>query len=226
MRGVESTLAEKKHDLVLFSADTPTKIDHYFADLSRPDRTDGVIVISVQPSDTHVARFRDAKIPVVLVNARHTDLTSIVVDDVAGGYQANRDLIELGHKKIAYLSHHLENPFGVIAMRDRLQGYMKALNEAGIVLRPEYHIQGELGGREAVRLARKLLMGASRPTAIFAFSDIHVVGVLKAAQELGIRVPDELSVIGYDGIRDSEYLEITTIYQPLFESGVISVVRF
>jgi DNA-binding LacI/PurR family transcriptional regulator len=219
LRGVESTLAESEYDLVLFSADTPAKVGHYFTDLSRRDRTDGVIVISLQPSDAHVARFRDAKIPVVLVDARHADLTSIVVDDVAGGYQATRYLIELGHKDIAYLSDHLDNQFGFVTMRDRFLGYKKALSDAGINFRLEFHQQGELGGREAVALARKLLQGVNRPSAIFAASDTQAMRVMEAARELNLRIPDDLSVIGYDDIEVAEYLGMTTIRQLLFESG-------
>jgi len=223
LRGVESSLATSEYDLVLFSADTPEKVVSYFTQLSRPDRTDGVILISLKPSDYHAKRFREAKIPVVLVDARHPDFASIVVDDTAGGYAATCYLVELGHKKIAYLCDYLENPFGFVAMQNRFEGYKQALNEVGINYRPEYLQQGELGGREAVSLAKKMLSGDDPPTAIFAASDIHAVGVLKAAQELGIRVPGELSVIGFDGIRDSEYLEISTILQPLFDSGAVSV---
>ncbi len=223
LRGVESILAASEYDLVLFSADTPEKVNSYFTQLSRPVRTDGVIVISLKPDDYHAKRFQEANIPIVLVDARHPELTSIVVDDTAGGYTATCYLVELGHQKIAYLCDYLENPFGFIAMQDRFEGYKQALIEVGIDFQPEYLQQGELGGREAVSLAKKMLSADDPPTAIFAASDIHAVGVLKAAQELGIRIPEELSVIGFDGIRDSEYLEISTIHQPLFNSGVISV---
>lgn len=223
LRGVESTLAGSEYDLVLFSADTPEKVSSYFTELSHPDRTDGVILISIKPSDYHAKRFREAEIPVVLVDARHPEFTSIVVDDTAGGYAATCYLVELGHKKIAYLCDYMENPFGFVAMQNRFEGYEQALKEVGINIQPEYLQQGELGGREAVSLAKKMLSGDDPPTAIFAASDIHAVGVLKAAQELGIRVPGELSVIGFDGIRDSEYLEISTILQPLFDSGAVSV---
>ncbi|MGW8143847.1 MAG: LacI family DNA-binding transcriptional regulator [Anaerolineales bacterium] len=223
LRGVESILATSEYDLVLFTADTPEKVNSYFRELSRPERTDGVIVISLKPDDYHSKRFQEANIPLVLVDAYHPSFTSIVVDDTEGGYSATCHLIELGHTKIAYLCDHLDNPFGFIAMQNRFNGYKKALSEVGINFRPDFHQQGELGGREAVALAKKLLTAPDPPTAIFAASDIHAVGVLKAAQELGIRIPDELSVIGFDGIRDSEYLDITTIHQPLFESGVLSV---
>lgn len=225
LRGVESALAESEYDLVLFSADTPTKVDHYFNELSRRDRADGVIIISLNPDETYVTRFRKSAMPAVLLDAQHPDISSIVVDDVAGGYKATQHLIELGHTRIAYLSDYLDNPFKFVAMRHRFQGYHQALEEAGISYRPEYQKQGELGGREAVAIAKQMLVEPDRPTAIFAASDIHAVGVLKAAQELNIRVPQDLSVIGFDGIRDSEHLDITTVCQPLFDSGVVSVNR-
>jgi DNA-binding LacI/PurR family transcriptional regulator len=223
LRGVESALAESEYDLVLFSADTPTKVDHYFSELSRRDRADGVIIISLHPDEIYVTRFRKSAMPAVLLDAQHPDISSIVVDDVAGGYKATRHLIELGHTRIAYLSDYLDNPFKFVAMRHRFQGYHQALEEASISYRPEYQKQGELGGREAVAIAKQMLVEPDRPTAIFAASDIHAVGVLKAAQELNIRVPQDLSVIGFDGIRDSEHLDITTVCQPLFDSGVVSV---
>ena len=223
LRGVESALALSEYDLVLFSADTPEKVDHYFNDLSRRDRADGVIIISLHPDETYVARFRKSAMPAVLLDAQHPDISSIVVDDVAGGYKATQHLIELGHTRIAYLSDYLDNPFKFVAMRHRFQGYHQALEEASISYRPEYQKQGELGGREAVAIAKQMLVEPDRPTAIFAASDIHAVGVLKAAQELNIRVPQDLSVIGFDGIRDSEHLDITTVCQPLFDSGVVSV---
>jgi len=224
LRGVQFALAESEYDLILFSAETPAKVDHYLNDLSRRERVEGVIMISLQLDDPQVARFENSQVQLVLVDARHPEVSSIVVDDVAGGYLATRYLIELGHRRIAFLSDYLDNPFNFVAMRQRYQGYRQALEESAIHhFRPEYHQQGELGGREAYPLAKRLLMMSDRPTAIFAASDIHAVGVLKAAQELGIKVPEQLSVVGYDGIRDSEYLEITTMQQPLFDSGVLSV---
>ena len=105
----------------------------------------------------------------------------------------------------------------------RFEGYCQALDEAGIAVEPDYHRQGRVGGVESYEKAKELLLLADPPTAIFAASDTNAVGVIKAARDLDLKVPDDLSIIGYDGIRDSEYLEITTIQQPLFRSGVEGV---
>ena len=93
------------------------------------------------------------------------------------------------------------------------------LTAAGIPLRADYHGHGEHGRYEARRLANEMLKQPDRPTAIFAASDTQALGVLEAAQDLDMRVPEELSVVGYDDIEISEYIGLTTVRQLLYESG-------
>lgn len=222
LRGVQSALEDSGYDLILYSVESPPKIESYLKKLSRRDHIGGAIIISLPLDDAYVERFETAKIPAILLDAVHPRMNRVIVDDVAGGYKATRHLIDLGHRRIAFLSDYLENPFGFVSMRHRYQGYRQALAEAGLPFVPTYHREGELGGREAFQEAKDLLSLQDAPTAVFAASDTHAIGVLKAAHELGIRVPEQLSVIGYDGIRDAEYLDLTTVQQPLFDSGVES----
>lgn len=222
LRGVQSTLADSDYDLILYSVESPPKLESYLKKLTHRDHIGGAIIISLHLSDDYVERFQAANVPAILLDAVHPKMNHVIVDDVDGGYKATRHLIDLGHRRIAFLSDYLENPFGFVSMRYRYQGYRQALAEAGLAFVPTYHRQGELGGREAFQEAKDLLSLRDAPTAIFAASDTHAIGVLKAAHELGIRVPEELSVIGYDGIRDAEYLDLTTVQQPLFDSGVES----
>lgn len=191
--------------------------------MARRERVDGVVVISLTPSDKDVARFVRAGVPVVLVDANHPALSRAVTDDVAGGRLAVQCLIDLGHRRIAYISDPLESPFNFTSSRDRYQGYRHALESAGILFRPEYHRQGEHGRYEARCLAAELLALPEPPTAIFAASDTQAMGVLEAAQDAGLSVPHDLSVVGYDDIEVAEYLGLTTIRQQLFESGVRGV---
>jgi DNA-binding LacI/PurR family transcriptional regulator len=223
LRGIQNALAETEYDLVLYTAGTPDQKGAYFSRLASKSQVDGLLVISLSPTDKQANRFVEADLPVVLIDARHPKLCSIFVDDIAGGYLATKHLIELGHTKIAYLSDYIDTPFHFIAFRNRYTGYLQALEEAGIPFRPDYHQQGEIGGQEAPQNAKVLLELPNPPSAIFAASDTYAIGVLNAAQQLGIKVPDELSVIGFDGIRDAQYLNLTTIKQPLFDSGVKGV---
>jgi DNA-binding LacI/PurR family transcriptional regulator len=97
------------------------------------------------------------------------------------------------------------------------------LEVAGIPFRPEYHQQGQHGRYEARRLASRLLALVEPPTAIFTHSDTQAMGVLEAARDAGLGVPEDLTVIGYDDIEIAEYLGLTTIRQQLFESGARGV---
>jgi DNA-binding LacI/PurR family transcriptional regulator len=223
LRGVEYALADTEYDLVLFNVETTAKRDAYFRDVPRRERVDGLLIISLSPRDADVDRFLRSGVPTVLIDAYHNRLSRAVIDDVLGGRLATQHLIDLGHRKIGYVSDYLENPFNFVSSRDRYRGYRRALEEARIPFRPEYHLQGEHGREEAREMARRLLTLDDPPTAIFAASDTQAIGVLEAAQDAGRRVPDDLSVIGYDDIEIAEYLNLTTIRQPLFASGVEGV---
>jgi LacI family transcriptional regulator len=223
LRGVEYALADSEYDLILFNVETTAKRDAYFRSVPRRERVDGLLIISLSPRDADVDRFLQTGVPTVLIDARHPRMSRAVIDDVTGGRVATQHLIDLGHRKIGYVSDKLENPFNFVSSRDRYEGYCQALEEAGIAFRPEYHHQGEHGREEARVMARTLLSLSDPPTAIFAASDVQAIGVLQAAEDVGLRVPDELSVIGYDDIDVAEYVHLTTVRQPLFVSGVEGV---
>jgi len=221
LRGVEATLADTEYDFILYNVETISRRDACIHDLPRQDRVDGILLMTLPPTNEEVDRFQQANLPVVLVDSPHDRISHVLVDNVAGGCLATKHLIDLGHRKIGYISDYLqESPFGFLPVAERYQGYRRALAEAGIEFRAEYHRQGELSRREARRLALELLSLPDPPTAIFAYSDTQAFGVLRAAQDLELKVPDQLSVIGYDDIEISEFLHLTTIRQHLYDSGV------
>lgn len=223
LRGIENVLAASEYDFVLYNVETISRRDNVFQDIYRSDRVDGLLIISLPPHDHEVQRFLRARLPTVLIDAYHPQLPRLTIDDVEGGRQATEHLIALGHRKIGYLSDYWENPFGFTSSRDRFEGYYQALELADLPYRPEYVRQGDHSQLAARKLALELLRLPDRPTAIFAASDSQAIGVLAAARELGVRVPDDLSVIGYDDIEIAEYLHLTTMRQPSFALGVEGV---
>ncbi|MEJ2748826.1 MAG: LacI family DNA-binding transcriptional regulator [Anaerolineae bacterium] len=221
LRGVESVLSLSEFDFIIYNVETVERRDKYFRELPRRERIDGLMIMSLPPTDEDTWRFAESEVPTILVDAIHPKLSRVIVDDVDGGYKATRHLIELGHRKIGYISDTMKSsPFHFIPVQDRYQGYRAALEEAGVEFNPNYYKQGELSEQEAQRLAKEVLSLPDPPTAIFAYSDTQAFGVLRAAQELGVEVPEKLSVIGYDNIELAEYLQLTTIHQSLFQSGV------
>jgi len=220
LRGLQESLADSGYDLVPFSVGTPEQRKKYVTSISSKSRTDGVLFISIPITEKQAERFKTQDIPVVLIDSYHPDLKRVVVDNIAGGKMAVDHLIDLGHSKIGFISDHLINPLHFSSMKDRHEGYCQALKKSGIPLNPQYIQHGNHGRVEAKAMALKLLQLPQPPTAIFSASDTQAIGVLDAAKELNIDVPEDLSVVGYDDIRDAGYLELTTIKQPLFEAGL------
>ena len=221
LRGVETILAEHKYDLILYNVETKERRDELFESLPRGDMFDGLLIFTLSPSEEVAGRLFSGRIPVVLVDASHPQMSRVIIDDVQGGRMATKHLIDLGHERIAYISDILESPFEHIGASSlRYQGYRQALQEAGVLPRPEYYRQDQHGVLQARMMTHALLSLPEPPTAIFTASDTQAIGALQAANERGIAVPEQLSVIGFDDIEIAEYLKLTTIHQPLFTSGV------
>jgi len=219
LQGIISVVTSSVYDLILFDVESAERRDVYLINVLRRQMVDGLLIISLTPTDADAEHVRASELPTVLVDAYHPDLSRVVVDNVAGGYVATKHLIELGHRRIAYISDFLNDPFNS-PVRDRYKGYRQALEEAEIAFRPEYHLQGEHGRFQARTMTDTLLDMPEPPTAIFAYSDTQAIGVIEAATERGVKIPEQLSVIGFDNIEAAEYLHITTIRQALYESGV------
>ena len=219
LRGVVAALTDSRYDLVLFNVESPAHRDEHFAALTRRDRADGLLVLSLPPPPGELARLVAAGLPVVLVDARGEGVPQVVTDDVEGGRIATRHLVELGHERIAFLGDEPENGFGFVSSAERAQGYFEVLAEAGIRLDPTLVRYGHHDRSVAEGLAAQLLARRRRPTAIFAASDVQALGVLDAARRAGLDVPGDLSVVGFDDVEVAAYAQLTTIRQPLFESG-------
>ena len=219
LQGIVSVVTNSVYDLILFDVELVERRDEYLLNVLRRQMVDGLLIISLTPTDTDVQHIQQSELPTVLVDANHPALSRVVVDNVFGGYQATKHLLDLGHRHIAYISDYLDDPFNS-PVRDRFKGYRQALAETGLEFIPEYHQQGPHGRYEARAMTTNLLNQPTPPTAIFAYSDTQAIGVIEAALDLGIKIPEDLSVIGFDNIEAAEYLHITTIRQALYESGV------
>jgi DNA-binding LacI/PurR family transcriptional regulator len=219
VRGIVTALGESEYDLALFDVESPGRQRRAFRLLADPHRTDGLLIVSLIPPDDEVRRLQSAGIETVLVDARSDALPSVVIDDVEGAAMATRYLLQLGHRRVALIGDKPPDGFRFVSSRDRTVGYEKALAEFGVQVRPEYVREGTHSRHVARSIAEELLRLPTPPTAIFAASDTQALGVLEAARAFRLRVPDDLSVIGFDDIEIASYAGLTTIRQPLFESG-------
>ncbi len=223
LRGIEAAVAERECDLVIYNVETPERRDAHFREVPRRRRLDGLLIMSLRPTDADIERIERAGMSAVLIDASHPALNRVVVDDVAGGALAVRHLIDLGHRKIAIISDPIDNPFNFVSSRDRFQGYRNALAAAGIPFQTDYHLQREHSHYQAQVMTEQLLDLASPPTAIFATSDTQAMGALETLRKRGLRCPEDISVVGYDDVEVAAYLGLTTVRQPLYEAGLRSV---
>jgi len=222
LRGALEPVAETPFELVIRNVATPPQRSDCFRRFPDRHQADGVLLISLWPDDEEATAVRHADLPVVLIDAEHPSLAGrhrILVDDVAGARAAVAHLAGMGHERIAFLGDRVDDPFRFRSGRDRHQGYTEALAAAGLSRSAELEVLGAQGRSEARRLAQQLLQLADPPTAIVAASDTQAFGVLAVAHELGVSVPEQLSVVGYDDIEAAELLGLTTVRQPLHDSG-------
>jgi LacI family transcriptional regulator len=213
LRGVSRIISEGGYQLVLFDLARPDRIGR----LPVGGRIDGLLCVSMCPSEPDLARLRSAGIAVVLVDCEHPELASVAIDDSAGGRLAVEHLLELGHRRIAFVGDDEDTAWGFTSSARRRAGAAAALAEAGgrLIVR-----RGPHGRTHARQLAARLLALDDPPTAIFACSDLQAIGVLEAAEAASVDVPGDLSVIGFDDVDLARYVGLTTVSQPLESSGV------
>ena len=189
-------------------------------------RVDGVLGLNI-PRGIQPASLHELRIPLVTVGSSIPGISGVLVDDTEVGYLATRHLLELGHRRIAFLGKDPDDRYGFSVAADRAAGYEKALGEYGVDVDQEligmtgFAIEGGTAAMDRLWAATGA-DPARRPTAVFALSDEVAMGVLHSARNHGITVPDQLSVIGVDN-HDMAYLfGLTTIGQPVREQGRIA----
>jgi DNA-binding LacI/PurR family transcriptional regulator len=223
LAGALAVLARYEYDTIVCNVDTPGQRDHVLATLVARHRADGVIVVSLPLSKAQLAAFRQAGLPLATVDVAARGVPHTVIDDVAGGRLATDHLIGLGHRRIGFIGDRvqrvLSTALGFTASARRLAGYRQALAAAGLPADDGLIRLGPHGPASAQALAAGLLDLPEPPTAIFAASDTHAMGVLAAADQAGASVPHELSVIGFDDIQSAALLGLSTVRQPLEDSG-------
>ena len=219
LRGVAERARDHGYGLMLFDVETPEQRTAAFSEFARHGRVDGLLVISLPLLDDDVEALARDRLPVVMVDIGHPRVPHVVIDDVRGGELAAEHLLARGHRRIGFVGDEPDSRFGFTSSEERRRGFRRALRRAGIRPAADLEARGRHGRAPARALADALLRRPDRPTAVFAASDTQAVGVLEAAQALGLRVPEDVAVIGFDDIEIAEPLGLTTVRQPLRQSG-------
>ena len=219
LSGAIGVLDEQGFNVVLRTVDAPAQRDRHLRALTARHGADGAVIMSLPLSRDQLAALQDAHLALTLVDTEAPGIPCTIVDDIRGGFLAADHLIGLGHRRIGFIGDARDPDLGFVSTRRRLLGYRRALGHHGISYDPALIRLGEHSTRAAGNLALKLLALPDPPTAIFATSDTQALGVQAAAESAGRPVPDEVSVVGYDDIESAAQLGLSTVHQPLAESG-------
>ena len=166
----------------------------------------------------YIWRLKKDKFPFVLFgNIENVETDYVTVNRVKGTYLAIKHLIDLSHKKIGYLCLPVED----MSSPTKLKGFEKAIYEAHLPLKNEWIVKGEGTRESGYKKMKELLLLKDRPTCLFAHNDLAAIGAMKVIRDVGLKVPDDISLIGFDNIKEGEYLDtpLTTVDQPKEEIG-------
>jgi LacI family transcriptional regulator len=217
-RGIEDYCERNGYCVFLCNSDDDVRKQQNYLRVLREKRIDGLIVASAGDDAVLADLLAAARVPVVMVDRQIAGLEAdaVQIDHEAGAYLATRHLLELGHRNIACIG----GPQGMDVSALRLDGFRRAMAEREISILPEAIVQSDFsspGGYDAA----KRLFHTVKPSAIFAGNDMMGIGALRAAAELGLRVPGEVSVIGFDDIELGRYVfpALTTVGQPILLLG-------
>lgn len=216
VRGVEQVAASERAAVVLSELDGAHRPRReWFEDLLARQPL-GVIFVLADLDAEQCEQLTTRNIPFVVVDTvgeLPPAVPTVGSANWGGGLAATRHLVKLGHRRIAVIS----GPTTVLCSRARVDGYRSALDEAGIAADPELVRYGDFHVTGGYTHGLELLRRADRPTAVFAGTDLQAIGVMRAARELGLSVPDDLSLVGYDDLPVAEWIDppLTTVRQPL-----------
>ena len=223
MRGVSNVLMGSEYELIVYAVESLAQLRGYLDMLPISRRIDGLIMMSLPLTNGDAERIRNNHLQTVLIEYNHPFFSTIEIDNELGGRLAAEYLLRKGYRRMAFIGEAGEPPYSLHPSTYRLTGFQKALSEAGVPLDEEYIGLNPLDMGKVKRQTLRFLDLPEPPQAIFACSDIQAVGVLKAARERGLRIPEDLAVLGFDNIDLADFMELSTIDQALEESGRTSI---
>ncbi|MEH7817895.1 catabolite control protein A [Bacillus velezensis] len=223
-RGIEDIATMYKYNIILSNSDQNLEKELHLLNTMLGKQVDGIVFMGGNITDEHVEEFKRSPVPIVLAaSVEEQGVTpSVAIDYEQAIYDAVKLFIDKGHRDIAFVSGPMQEP---INRSKKLQGYKRALEEAAIPFNEQFVAEGDYtydSGMEALQS----LMGLDRkPTAILSATDEMALGIIHAAQDQGLSIPDDLDIIGFDNTRLSLMVrpQLSTVVQPTYDIGAVAM---
>lgn len=222
-RGIEDAAFKQGYNILVGSSDGDLTKESSYLRVFIEKQVEGIILVSASGSGRHVRENVTEGLPLVVIDREFHDLDvdCVAADHRGGGFLATSHLVEYGHRAIACIA----GPSTVGPSAGRVIGYRDALNAHSIPFKPKMVRPGDFTAESGFAAAQTWLVGdAPRPTAIFACNDLMAIGAVAAVHQAGLRVPDDISVVGFDDIGLASYSSppLTTVMQPKSEMGQLA----
>ncbi|MGV8027197.1 MAG: LacI family DNA-binding transcriptional regulator [Anaerolineaceae bacterium] len=222
-RKIEDNGFEHGYSVILCNTDDDPHKEKSYIDVLLAKKVEGIVFISTVVESNNLEKTLEIGVPIVLVDRDINEINSdiVLVDNSVGGFEATKYLIELGHRRIGCIG----GPSPITPSAQRVAGYKRALQEAGIPVDPELIISGDFRYESGNKTMRALLSLPQPPTAVFASNDMMALGAIQAVNDQGMKIPDDISVIGFDNIPFSQTISptLTTMAQPIHEMADLVV---
>lgn len=221
--GIEEAANDLGYSVFLADSNADPQRERQIVQSFAERRVDGIVVTSSRVGALYLPLLSEMGVPIVLVNNQHPGefVHSVTIGNIAGSREAANHLIGLGHRRIAYLG----DQFGYQSDAERLAGYRQALDEARIPFLPELLVRGDGKPEEAMRAMAELLALPEPPTAVCCYNDMSALGAMRAIHLQGKRVPEDISLVGFDDLFLASYTEprLTTVRQPMRRMGLLAM---
>jgi DNA-binding LacI/PurR family transcriptional regulator len=221
IRGVENETSQHNYNVLIYG--TYSKINNARFLRLLPTKVDGLILMARSVADGYVLNLHWRRIPFVLLSRGIEDLEAdcIMANNAGGAYQATEHLLRHGYQRVAFICGPADSPDS----QARLQSYRQALQDHDVPVRPQWIEGGDFRQTSGYQAMIRLLDQADVPSAVFAANDEMAMGALEAVRDRGLRVPDDIAIVGFDDIQMASFTRppLTTIRQPMRELGALAV---
>lgn len=222
LRGIASVLSAEHYELVIYSIDTADDLSSYVQMLVNTRRVDGLIMMCVKPSAEVLQFLREADFPVCFVEYECDGFDCVAVQNLSGGQKAAEFLHKKGCVNPGFVGELSTRSFAIAATEERFRGFQFYYANQGIIIKKEHVWIGEFTASSTDKAILEYLAQEELPDGVFCSSDVIAARFIRLAENKGIKVPEQIKVIGFDNIDVSDYFGLTSVSQSLEESGVVA----
>jgi len=219
VKGIENTARQMGYSIILCDTGEEYEQEKLALQMMLEKRVDGLLITPSQTEYGDILELKRKKVPFVLLG-RHFDLVEsdyVITDEIKGAFSATDYLIKKGHKKILFMN----GPNYISSAKERLVGYKRALQEHAVLFDKSLVKEGALKMEDGYRIMKQILCSETKFTAVFAYCDFVVLGIMQALEEAKLKIPEDIAIVGYDDVVFAGFLQVplTTVHIPKYELG-------